>query len=135
MFPRKKTRRQAGFETATGAGVEEISHEACRQPCVTHAALPDILYPATGLVWRVPAKVIGAIGARHPAQCSPLVLRLPATRLPCFCASPIGNKVIARELGIAEGTVKVHVKHLLRKLNLRSRVEAAVWAVDRRRGE
>ncbi|MCU0934429.1 MAG: two-component system response regulator NarL [Thiobacillaceae bacterium] len=45
------------------------------------------------------------------------------------------NKVIARELGIAEGTVKVHVKHLLRKLNLRSRVEAAVWAVDRRRGE
>jgi len=43
------------------------------------------------------------------------------------------NKVIARELGIAEGTVKVHVKHLLRKLNLRSRLEAAVWAVDRRR--
>ncbi|MBP9915516.1 MAG: two-component system response regulator NarL, partial [Thiobacillaceae bacterium] len=39
----------------------------------------------------------------------------------------------ARELNIAEGTVKVHVKHLLRKLNLRSRVEAAVWAVDRRR--
>jgi two-component system nitrate/nitrite response regulator NarL len=43
------------------------------------------------------------------------------------------NKLIARDLNIAEGTVKVHVKHLLRKLNLRSRVEAAVWAVDRRR--
>lgn len=42
------------------------------------------------------------------------------------------NKLIARELNIAEGTVKVHVKHLLRKLNLRSRVEAAVWAVDKR---
>jgi two-component system nitrate/nitrite response regulator NarL len=40
------------------------------------------------------------------------------------------NKLIARELGIAEGTVKVHVKHLLKKLNLRSRVEAAVWAVE-----
>lgn len=39
------------------------------------------------------------------------------------------NKLIARELKIAEGTVKVHVKHLLRKLNLDSRVEAAVWAV------
>jgi two-component system nitrate/nitrite response regulator NarL len=38
------------------------------------------------------------------------------------------NKQIARELGIAEGTVKVHVKHVLKKLNLRSRVEAAVWA-------
>ncbi|MEW6613667.1 MAG: two-component system response regulator NarL [Pseudomonadota bacterium] len=40
------------------------------------------------------------------------------------------NKVIARELGISEGTVKVHVKHLLKKLRLRSRVEAAVWAVE-----
>ncbi len=39
------------------------------------------------------------------------------------------NKVIARELDISEGTVKVHVKHLLKKLNLRSRVEAAVWAL------
>jgi len=38
------------------------------------------------------------------------------------------NKLIARDMGIAEGTVKVHVKHLLKKLNLRSRVEAAVWA-------
>lgn len=39
------------------------------------------------------------------------------------------NKLIARELNIAEGTVKVHVKHLLKKLNLKSRVEAAVWVV------
>lgn len=45
------------------------------------------------------------------------------------------NKMIARELDIAEGTVKVHVKHLLRKLNLRSRVEAAVWAIERRRAK
>ncbi len=44
------------------------------------------------------------------------------------------NKLIARELDITEGTVKVHVKHLLRKLNLRSRVEAAVWAIEQRRG-
>ncbi|MCP5279156.1 MAG: two-component system response regulator NarL [Thiobacillus sp.] len=41
------------------------------------------------------------------------------------------NKLIGRELDIAEGTVKVHVKHILRKLGLRSRVEAAVWAVER----
>lgn len=40
------------------------------------------------------------------------------------------NKLIAKELDIAEGTVKVHVKHILRKLNLRSRVEAAVWSVE-----
>jgi len=39
------------------------------------------------------------------------------------------NKLIARKLDIAEATVKVHVKHLLKKLGLKSRVEAAVWAV------
>jgi two-component system nitrate/nitrite response regulator NarL len=38
------------------------------------------------------------------------------------------NKVIARNLEITEGTVKVHVKHVLKKLGFRSRVEAAVWA-------
>jgi two-component system, NarL family, nitrate/nitrite response regulator NarL len=45
-------------------------------------------------------------------------------------AAGLSNKLIARKLDITEGTVKVHVKHLLKKLNLRSRVEAAVWAVQ-----
>lgn len=40
------------------------------------------------------------------------------------------NKLIARTLNITEGTVKVHVKHLLKKLGFRSRVEAAVWATE-----
>lgn len=40
------------------------------------------------------------------------------------------NKMIARELGIAETTVKVHVQHLLRKLELSSRVQAAVFASE-----
>lgn len=45
-------------------------------------------------------------------------------------AAGSSNKLIARELGISEATVKVHVKNLLKKLNFRSRVEAAVWAVS-----
>lgn len=40
------------------------------------------------------------------------------------------NKVIARNLGISDGTVKLHVKAILRKLNIHSRVEAAVIAVE-----
>ena len=40
------------------------------------------------------------------------------------------NKMIARSLDIAEGTVKVHVKRLLNKLGMRSRTEAAVWVVE-----
>ncbi|MCW5671157.1 MAG: response regulator [Hydrogenophaga sp.] len=38
------------------------------------------------------------------------------------------NKLIARQLDIAETTVKIHVQHILRKLNLTSRVQAAVFA-------
>ncbi len=45
-------------------------------------------------------------------------------------AEGLSNKMIGRRLDISDGTVKVHVKHLLKKLNLRSRVEVAVWAVE-----
>lgn len=48
------------------------------------------------------------------------VLRLVATGL--------SNKAIGNNLSIAEGTVKVHVKRVLAKLNFRSRVEAAIFA-------
>lgn len=41
------------------------------------------------------------------------------------------NKVIARKLTIAETTVKIHVQHILRKLQLSSRVQAAVYAASR----
>lgn len=43
-------------------------------------------------------------------------------------ATGASNKEIARQLGIAETTVKIHVQHILRKLNLSSRVQVAVFA-------
>jgi two-component system nitrate/nitrite response regulator NarL len=42
------------------------------------------------------------------------------------------NKAIARTLDISQDTVKLHVRHILSKLNLSSRVEAAVFAVESR---
>lgn len=45
-------------------------------------------------------------------------------------AAGYSNKVIGRKHDIAEGTVKVHVKKVLKKLGFRSRVEAAIWAVE-----
>ena len=42
------------------------------------------------------------------------------------------NKTIARALDISHDTVKLHVRHILTKLNLSSRVEAAVFAVEQR---
>lgn len=40
------------------------------------------------------------------------------------------NKVIARRLDIAEATVKVHIKAILRKIHVRNRTQAAVWAIN-----
>lgn len=53
------------------------------------------------------------------------ILKLIAQGLP--------NKLIARKLTITESTVKVHVKHLLKKMKLKSRVEAAVWVLGNKK--
>lgn len=55
-----------------------------------------------------------------PRECD--ILKLIAQGLP--------NKMIARKLMITESMVKVHVKHLLKKMKLKSRVEAAVWVLQ-----
>ena len=47
-----------------------------------------------------------------------------------YLAAGHSNKVIARHLDLAESTIKVHVQNILRKLNLSSRVQAAVYAVQ-----
>lgn len=49
----------------------------------------------------------------------------------CHLSEGQSNKVIARNLNISDGTVKLHVKAILRKLGIHSRVEAAVMAVER----
>jgi two-component system, NarL family, nitrate/nitrite response regulator NarL len=48
----------------------------------------------------------------------------------CHLAEGQSNKTIGRRLGISDGTVKLHVKSILRKLDVHSRVEAAVIAVE-----
>ncbi len=67
--------------------------------------------------------------ARRPAapfaELTPRELEI----LECI-ADGFSNKMIARALQISDGTVKLHVKAILRKLGMRSRVEAAVSAVE-----
>jgi two-component system nitrate/nitrite response regulator NarL len=48
-----------------------------------------------------------------------------------FCLiNGCSNKMVSRELQISEATVKVHVKLLLKKLNVTNRTQAAIWAVN-----
>ncbi|MEK6550162.1 MAG: response regulator [Pseudomonadota bacterium] len=66
--------------------------------------------------------------ARQPAPIADLTPR--ETEILSHLAEGQSNKMIARELNITDGTVKLHVKSILRKLGMRSRVEAAVFAVE-----
>jgi two-component system nitrate/nitrite response regulator NarL len=67
----------------------------------------------------------------HPfAELTPRELEI----LECI-ADGSSNKMIARALSITDGTVKLHVKSILRKLGMRSRVEAAVAAVEHGMGK
>ena len=40
------------------------------------------------------------------------------------------NKLIARQLGITEATVKIYVKSLIRKIGVQNRTQAALWAIQ-----
>ena len=72
--------------------------------------------------------------ARTPAQAapvSPLAQLSPREQdILRGIARGASNKAIARDLGIAETTVKIHVQHVLRKLDVASRVQAAVIATE-----
>ncbi|MCY1208416.1 Nitrate/nitrite response regulator protein NarL [compost metagenome] len=67
---------------------------------------------------------------RAPQGASSLDLTDRERQVLKMIAAGLSNKMIGNKLGITEGTVKVHVKNLLHKLGLRSRVEAAVWAME-----
>jgi NarL family two-component system response regulator LiaR len=65
--------------------------------------------------------------ARTPAATQPLTPR-ERDVLTCVCRG-MSNKQIARELGLAEKTVKTHVGHILAKLGVTDRTQAALLAV------
>jgi len=92
----------------------------------------------------VAEEMTGKLVAAFQAASMPAAIPLPVPAAPGDGLSPrelqilrliargASNKEIGRELGIAETTVKIHVQHLLRKLKLSSRVQAAVYASEHR---
>ncbi|CAN1489633.1 CitB Response regulator containing a CheY-like receiver domain and an HTH DNA-binding domain [Methylophilaceae bacterium] len=74
---------------------------------------------------RAPAKEIGHIESGIER------LTVREREVIIMLARGASNKEIARSLDLVESTVKIHVQGILRKLNLSSRVQAAVLAVER----
>jgi two-component system nitrate/nitrite response regulator NarL len=84
-------------------------------------------------------KLVQALRSMHggepPATADPLAALSPREReILEHIARGASNKAIARALDIAETTVKIHVQHILRKLGLASRVQAAVYLTGRGSG-
>lgn len=62
-------------------------------------------------------------GAGHLTEREKEILQLVAKGL--------SNKIVAQGLNLSEGTVKIHVSNILAKLRVSSRIEAALWAMQR----
>jgi two-component system nitrate/nitrite response regulator NarL len=76
------------------------------------------------------AKLVSLLDAKNAADSVLNSLTHREREILSHLAKGESNKAIARQLEISYDTVKLHVRHILAKLNLSSRVEAAVFAVE-----
>lgn len=79
----------------------------------------------------VPALPASGTGDGTPISKNADLLSARESEVLALIALGDSNKLIARKLDIAETTVKIHVQHIFRKLQLTSRVQAAVYATNR----
>lgn len=107
------------LKTMEGDALVSAIHRAMGGDSVVAGEMTNKLVAA----YRGAASPHGTAGASSIGQLSPRERDI----LRCI-ARGASNKEIARELGIAETTVKIHVQHVLRKLDVSSRVQAAVLA-------
>jgi non-specific serine/threonine protein kinase len=81
-------------------------------------------------------KLVERVGPRAPAPASDAAVAHLLTgreqEVARLLAAGRSNREIADTLVISEGTVEVHVKHILSKLGLRSRSQVAAWAAEQR---
>lgn len=95
------------------------------------SAAPPVLPSPLGDAAPVPEPGGGVTGDGVPAGKNGDLLSAREDEVLALIALGDSNKLIARKLDIAETTVKIHVQHIFRKLQLTSRVQAAVYATYR----
>ena len=142
--------RAAGLLGAAGALRDALGmpvplrlrSEQASEVAAVRAAIGDAAFAAAWAAGRAAdpqAVAAGALGdAAPPAAAGTAARRPPADPLTrrerqvaALVACGLTNREIARELVITEGTVGVHVEHILAKLELRSRTQVAAWVIRR----
>ena len=93
--------------------------EAAKDVCRRHGITEQTLYAWRAALGRPPPRNGDGGGSGLTGR------ELDVVR---FVSKGMQNKAIAAELGISEGTVKIHVHHIYAKLGLSNRVELAVYA-------
>lgn len=113
---------------ASGYILKEISCDSLVN-CLQLAARGEKVVPGE-LVAQLPHLALAtADQAKAEGELSELLSKREIATLRCLVMG-YPNKVIARRLDIGEATVKVHVKAILRKLNVQNRTQAAICAVN-----
>jgi two-component system nitrate/nitrite response regulator NarL len=122
---------------------EELANSIARIWDGDSVISPEMMGKLVGLLRASPGQASAAAVAPAEAQAPAPARARVAGNDPIHSLSPregeilrliahgASNKLIARELDIAETTVKIHVQHILRKLELSNRVHAAVYATER----
>ncbi len=104
--------------------VAAIRKAASGQPVITEHMTAKLVEQM-----RKPAHPTGATGTAGAARASAETLTARERDIVRELARGASNKEIARTLDLAESTVKIHVRNILRKLNLTSRVQVAIYAM------
>lgn len=109
----------------TGYLLSTISKKALRHS-LTLLMLGEMVFPSA-LATALPqcAAKRPKISARLRGNLTPRELDI----LRCL-TDGASNKLIARDLGITESTVKIHMKSLIRKIGAQNRTQAALWAIE-----
>ncbi len=92
-----------------------------KQAVLGKLALTDRLTQVLAKTWQQPKK-------KNTASIDSLTNR--EYEILTLLGKGMSNKLIGQRLSISDSTVKVHVRHVLKKLDLRSRLEAALWLVE-----
>ena len=113
---------------ASGYVLESLTRDALRESLRLVAA-GEKVFPSE-LAMQFPLLADShAISGAPPTESLDVDLSSRELQILQCLANGQSNKAIARSLAIAEATVKVHVKRILRKANASNRTQAALWAI------